>query len=416
MQKVDLELIKQFLLNQASQAKENIKNHLLSSFQSIPRDQSEISMNDLRNLLAKFWEGINSELDKLSNHISNANEIAILRNSNKKGRNEYKLESNSELNVFTSRDIQEENKEITRNFQNETNNYIDDNEQIENETVAKFFIKVAQISRISYKVSQKLLNTMKEIFLKSNEDIIILNDENLRKEFSFWIKNQEKENEIKENNKYKEYEAILNQENPLKTVKDTKENKYFLNLYHDLTIMYFHCHIAFPLVEIDFKTEENFNYEKMIDFINMGKRNRKVNFVILPALISNSSRLENGKSWVFTFSKNTFKFEDSIINENLNNLLVIGNPDVKHIKDHNEITVHCKHEKNVQNVEIITEFELPKILDYEFVLSIQGENKNFRIISKAKHFNIDNNWEIIECELKLANKTIISSKNVIEEY
>jgi hypothetical protein len=73
---------------------------------------------------------------------------------------------------------------------------------------------------------------MKEIFLKSKENAITLKDENFRKEFSFWIKNQEKGDEIEEKNKYKEYEAILNQENPFKKVKDTKEKKYLLNLYY----------------------------------------------------------------------------------------------------------------------------------------------------------------------------------------
>ena len=416
MKKVDFESVKQYLLKQTSQAKENIKNYILHSYQLLPQDQSDISMNDLRNLLENTWNGINSELDKLSNYISNANEIVTLRNS-KKERNEYKLESNSELNVFTSRDIQEENKEITRKFQNETNNYIDDNEQIENKNVAKFFMKVAQISRISYNVGKNIFNTMKEIFLKSKENAITLKDENFRKEFSFWIKNKEKEDEIKEKNKYKEYEAILNQENPFKKVKDTKEKKYLLNLYYELSIMYFHCHIAFPIVEIDFKTDENFNYEKMIDFINMGIRNRKVNFVILPALISNSSLLENGKSWVFTFTKNTFKFEDSIINENLNKLLNISNSDVKHIKDNLEITVFCRNNNDdTQSVEIITSFDLPKNSDHEFVLLIKSENKTFHSIARIRHFEIEKSWEIIECELKINNRTIISSKNVIKEY
>ena len=50
----------------------------------------------------------------------------------------------------------------------------------------------------------------------------------------------------------------------------------------------------------------------MIDFINTGK-DRKVNLIILPSLFSNGVFLENGKSWVFTYGKNTFKFEDSLI-------------------------------------------------------------------------------------------------------
>ena len=83
--------------------------------------------------------------------------------------------------------------------------------------------------------------------------------------------------------------------------------------------MYFHCNISFPLIEISFEKEENFNSDKMIDFINRGK-NRKVNFIILPSLIFNGNYLENGKSWVFTFTNNTFKF-DNFMNQFLNELL-----------------------------------------------------------------------------------------------
>ena len=74
--------------------------------------------------------------------------------------------------------------------------------------------------------------------------------------------------------------------------------------------MYLHCVLSFPYVEISFENEEKFNSEKMIDFINRG-HNRKVNFVILPSLFSNGNFLQNGKSWVFTYNKNTFRFEES---------------------------------------------------------------------------------------------------------
>ena len=56
----------------------------------------------------------------------------------------------------------------------------------------------------------------------------------------------------------------------------------------------------------------------MIDFINKGN-NRKVNFIILPSLESNGSFLENGKSWVFTYVNDTFRFEDSDL-QDLNEL------------------------------------------------------------------------------------------------
>ena len=55
-----------------------------------------------------------------------------------------------------------------------------------------------------------------------------------------------------------------------------------MNLYYDLPLMYFHCDISFPLVEIKFETQEYFNSEKMIDFKNR-RKNRKVNFVFSTA-------------------------------------------------------------------------------------------------------------------------------------
>ena len=45
----------------------------------------------------------------------------------------------------------------------------------------------------------------------------------------------------------------------------------------------------------------------MIDFINKGN-NRIVDFIILPSLVSNGNYLENGKFWVCTYNKDTFRF------------------------------------------------------------------------------------------------------------
>ena len=58
----------------------------------------------------------------------------------------------------------------------------------------------------------------------------------------------------------------------------------------------------FSLIEINFEKEDDFNSEKMINFINIGK-NRKVNFILLPSLFSYGNFLQNGKSWVFIFLK-----------------------------------------------------------------------------------------------------------------
>ena len=84
--------------------------------------------------------------------------------------------------------------------------------------------------------------------------------------------------------------------------------------------MYFHCNLSFPLLKINFEKEDNFNSDKMIDIINIGGKDRKINYIILSSLFFNGIFFENWKLWVFTYYENTFKFEDSII-ESLNKLL-----------------------------------------------------------------------------------------------
>jgi len=165
---------------------------------------------------------------------------------------------------------------------------------------------VANASRRAYNNSNDLFINMFKEFLKLTEEentiSNIKNDDQLRKEFSSWVKKYEKEPEGKE--KYKNY---------LNSFKDKdiieSNSIYLSSLLSQLTILYFHCELSFPIVDVDFNynSEMLFNHEKMIDFINKGN-NRKVDFLILPSLFSNGNYLENGKFWVFTYKKDTFKF------------------------------------------------------------------------------------------------------------
>ena len=97
---------------------------------------------------------------------------------------EYKFKRKTKLNNFTSKDIQKENKEITRYFQNEAYNYIKDDEEVENENIAKFLKKVGIISRISYNQGKKLFKIMKERYIKFKRNKISIENENSRKKFS----------------------------------------------------------------------------------------------------------------------------------------------------------------------------------------------------------------------------------------
>ena len=224
---------------------------------------------------------------------------------------EIKIVSSNELNGFTSQDIQEENREITKRIQDEAYNYMSGEEKIENENVASFLKYVAKISRYSYGVGLELFKEIEKNYKENNGDIN-LNDNEKLQELSTWVKKIEKEDQFKEY-----YNYILKKFN-LFSEKEIKDNKgFFPKLFHDLTMMYFHCKISYPLVEINFDKQDDFNSDNMIDFINRGK-NRKVNFVILPSLYSNGNFLQNGKTWVFTYINDTFKFDDDSINNYLN--------------------------------------------------------------------------------------------------
>ena len=216
----------------------------------------------------------------------------------------YIINQINRLNYLTFKDIQEENKEITRLFQKKALDYIDDNEKKENESIAIFLIKIAHISRSAYNNSNKLFINMLEEFskykIKEKKIYSLEYDEQFRKEFSSWVKEYEKELECKQ-----KYENFFNSFKS--NCKNSKQEEYIHALFSQLIILYFHCKLSFPIVEIDFNSELEFNHEKMIDFINKGN-NRKVNFVILPSLFANNNYLENGKSWVFTYKKDTFKF------------------------------------------------------------------------------------------------------------
>jgi hypothetical protein len=378
MNKNENELIKK-LNDLTKQIKTNIINNINNSFLEITKNQESLNPNKIEKWKDSILINIGTEIDKLF----------INENIDKK---EYKIKSKNsiKLNNFTSKDIQEENKEITRFFQNEAFNYIKDDEEVENENIAKFLKKVGEISRISYNQGKKLYKIMKNKYLK-----------NFEKKFSSWIKNLEEK-------KGNPYENFLNNVSLLKNNEDKKEEKFLLKLFYDLSKMYFHCNISYPLVEISFKKEKNFNSDNMIDFINRG-RDRKVNFVILPSLFSNGNFLQNGKSWVFTFSKDTFKFKDSI-NESLNNFIEPDNLILKNIKNNLPIKVYCKSKKDSTYIIVKTKFEIPKKFEYEFIFYLKNENNNkyMRIRTKKKMFRTKNCCKIKKFKMKLESKTIIS--------
>ena len=307
--------IQQKINNFIEQSQINILEFIQNSYDKNLKPNYYYDLNKVENWKKSIEKKIKDETNELIlilKEIIKVDNIPIKQKKNNNNNKKLiKIETQSSLSNFTSKDIQNENKEITRNFQNKAFDYMNNpNEKVENETISIFLKEVARISRLAYKEGKKLLKKMKEKYgqKKHFED-----NEISRKEISSWIKLLEKEKGKKE------YENIIGKVKLFGNSKNDDEQKYLTKLFYDLTIMYFHCDLAFPLVSIDFKKEEKFNSDKMIDFINTGN-DRKVNFIILPSLFSNGNYIENGKSWVFTYHKDTFKFEDSII-KSLNQLM-----------------------------------------------------------------------------------------------
>ena len=332
------------ILENLSRLKSNIIGKVENSFSSIPNKES-YDFNELFNWKNEIIKLIIEEIDNLINNKKKGKDYKLLnqkgpiksskQETDKKKQNEKNLlnlnikkpvnnsniqgkikvnvsrvqkdkkKQNKKLDNFTSKDIQEENKEITRIFQKESLNYINDDEETENETIGQFLKGVALISRRAYNNSNKLFKDMFDEYLKVEDEEINIsdleNDEQLKKEFSSWVKEYEQTTEGKK--KYEQYFKQFKGEGTL------AKEKYIHTLFSQLTILYFHCELSFPIVDVNFDSEIIFNHEKMIDFINKGN-NRKVNFVILPSLFSNGNYLENGKSWVFTYKKDTFKFDE----------------------------------------------------------------------------------------------------------
>ena len=390
----------------SNQAKKNIKNSIDNSFASLTMNKQLINKKDIEkwkdNIILTY---INNEIDKLINLSLENKEPEKTSDNNDDNKKEYKIESNSELNMFTPKDIQEENKEITRNFQNEAYNYMNANEKVENENVASFLKNVAIISRISFKEHKNLNKEMEEKYLMIPGNKKQKDDEIYKKEFSQWIKNLEK----KEGKRI--YDNFLNQLKPFeKEIKDNKEQKYLKQLLYDLIIMYFHCDISFPIVEINFTKKEDFNSEMMIDFINRGK-NRKVNFVILPSLFYNGNYIQNGKLWVFTYFKNTFRFGDSIDNC-LEEFLK-----EKNLKSENLYTMkaYYKIEGDEKIINIKTNFGIPKNSNYNFVFYLKNTKKNQVTVERSKliSFRLKKHVDIVEFQFVLDNKILVTSKEVI---
>ena len=212
----------------------------------------------------------------------------------------------NDLEVITSKDIQDENKIITIKLHKKALKQVNDNDEISNKTVAIFLKDVAYISRQAFNQSKEICKSLfddfQKLVIKKNK----IQFNYYRRPFSSWVKYIEK----KTTGLY----------DGLKCIKVDVVNKkseiieYMKELFYKLSILYFHCHLSFPPIEIDFNPKsKEFDYESMIDILNNGKG--EIHFTYLPALFSNENYLENAKLWVYMKTKDSYGFNNSIIEQ-----------------------------------------------------------------------------------------------------
>lgn len=213
----------------------------------------------------------------------------------------------SDLDYFTTKDIQNKNKIITREIVKKAIKQIKDDDKIRNQNIVEFLKNIAYISRKSFIKSKNLLELVINDVQNNLKKNFNLNIENDKKYLSSFVKKNIDNNYLyvkyfkKENNNY------------------SNEQIYLEELFSKLSIFYFHCKLAFPPIKINFLINgKDFNPETMIDFLNYGKG--KVNFVFLPSLFSNQNFLYNAKLWVYTYNENEYFLDEESLNS-LNEIL-----------------------------------------------------------------------------------------------
>ena len=139
-------------------------------------------------------------------------------------------------------------------------------------------------------------------------------------------------------------------------------------------------------------------------------RLEKVNFVFLPSLFSNGIFLQNGKSWVFTYTKKTFSFKD-LKDESLDELIEKENviPKKEKEKDNN-MKVYSENKSDAKYITIENNTNIPANQEYEFkfFLKSKKDNKFYFIKTKKKAFKIVNDKEIIIYQLIIDSKAVYS--------
>lgn len=324
---------------------------------------------------------------------------------NKKKEESYEYLQNDniiKLDVFTSKDIQNSILSITREFEEFSTNFINDDDAIENKTLGEFLLDIANISRQSYNESNKFLKILYNEFEKTKkkeEQIVISSLDQIKQYFSHWVKDNK--NKCLINSLFSNFlNKIL-----IRYSKGSKEEikkNYLQKLFKDLLILYYQSELSFPPIEITFPNEEgkDFIAKKMIDCFDQKIEKKKVNFVFFPSFTSNGIYLENGKEWVFTYKeKKTFYFPEL-------HLIPLDKTDRFSIPNLEDII----------NFEIIeekylvpkTNFRIIEGINYEYQFHIKNKKNENSIIKTNTNYKLKKNEEFKKCDFILMNKCIVS--------
>jgi hypothetical protein len=376
---------------------------------------SNFKDNNNTSFVCSWMEEILTYIDKMHQEIKNIMNKYIT--DEKTSLNKSKVQKCDDLDIFTSKDIQDKNNAIKNDFMQFSINFINDEDDKENQTLGTKLFQIAKISRYAYNDSNKVLSLIyKEFEKKENKDIIITSPDQFRKNFSNWVK-------MNEQYKNQYFNDFVNKFSSQKFLNDEKIKDYFIKLYKDLLVLYFLCELSFPSVKIEFLNEDEFfNSGKMIDIFQIRKKGQKskVNFVYFPSLFSNGNYLENGKKWVFNFIYNekkggTFFFESN----KLSQLTPLTDETKKfHIPKIND-KLKIELIKNI-SYSPKTNYSISDNINKKyFIQTIDKNTKKINEYQFNSSFNLKlkDNEEIIKLQLYLFNEQVqeIKYKNIKDE-
>ena len=392
--------IKQYISKIFNPSNQKFKQLLKEMKQLLKINNQEEKMNIYNNVDYPYNEKDKHDQykDINYNHTKrNINEKRIGDNTNKNI-----IESN---NFFMPNDIQNKLSPIMHDFKVISSNYVNDDDEIENQTLGEFLFKVANIARISYNNSNECLQKIYSKFEDNNKnkESIIFSLDQFKEEFSTWVKNNYDEiqkNDIdKLSENINEYKIIIDE-------KDEKTKKYLIKLYKELLILYFLSELSVPSIEIDFNLYNNdFEPEKMYDIAN-NRGKKKVNFVVFPSLMSNCIYLDKGIKWVFTYkdsiNKEMFYFKEINLEP-----LIDDSKKFKIPKLSDKIKLILQRDEKL--TPIIYKYKISEKVKKQYYFHIiNNKTKKERKLISESPININENEYCLKCELFLMSEYIVS--------